>query len=238
LLKGYLALNCSFKFPESTKYPSIPCYVDKSTTVYPLEGNCILTGPEYLLARQQKCVIEIKSAFFIPPSEVTSDVGMLNIKRSIKPFFDIIQELQNKRREYKKGHVLNALYKELANTIYGNVVRGISNKKSFDTKTGKMFRITGTEISNPILASWTTAFIRSVIGECLNNISKLGGKVVSVTTDGFITNIPDLETKLMNLKEEEIPLLSLYRQLRSNLSEDPNNHYALEVKHTSTGIVS
>lgn len=44
------------------------------------------------------------------------------------------------------------------------------------------------------LASGTTAFVISVIGECLDNIAKIGVvKVVSVTTDGFITDIKDLE---------------------------------------------
>lgn len=59
---------------------------------------------------------------------------------------------------------MNLLYKEMGNSIYGNVVRGMSNKKSFDTLTGKSCRVTGTDLSNPVLASWTTAFIISVVG--------------------------------------------------------------------------
>jgi hypothetical protein len=51
----------------------------------------------------------------------------------------------------------------MSNSIYGNVVRGISNKRSFDPKSGKMLRVSATELSNPVLAPWTTAFIRSVI---------------------------------------------------------------------------
>jgi hypothetical protein len=47
-------------------------------------------------------------------------------------------------------------------------------------------KIGGIDLSKPILASGTTAFIRSVLGECLHNISKIGGKVVSVTTDGLL----------------------------------------------------
>jgi len=39
-----------------------------------------------------------------------------------------------------------------------------------------------------------------VIGECLENISKIPGKIVSVTTDGFITNIENLESKLVGKK--------------------------------------
>lgn len=56
----------------------------------------------------------------------------------------------------------------------------------------------------------------------------MGGKVVSVTTDGFITDIKDLESKLLALKPEKIPLFLLYRDLRYDLSESKD---ALEVKH-------
>jgi hypothetical protein len=71
----------------------------------------------------------------------------------IKPFYEIIKEIQRKRKEYPKGSVNNMLYKEMGNSLYGNVVRGMSNKKSFDSITGKSFRVTATELSNPILAS-------------------------------------------------------------------------------------
>jgi hypothetical protein len=130
---------------------------------------------------------------------------------------------------------MNLLYKEMGNSIYGNVVRGIADKRKFDIKTGRNLRIDSTELSNPILASKTTAFIRSVIGECLHNIDKLGGKVVSVTTDGFITNIKDLENKLLSLKPSEIPLFTKYREIRETLS---GNSTALEIKHSGKGVIS
>jgi hypothetical protein len=152
-LKGYLVISGRFKFPDNTKYPSIPCFVDKTTTVYPLEGKCILTGPEYVLARRQNCTIDIKTAYYIPPTEKETKLLHIRVKTVVKPFMEIIQELQSKRREYPKGHVLNALYKELYNSIYGNVVRGMSNKKTLDPKSGRMIRVSGTELSNPVLAS-------------------------------------------------------------------------------------
>lgn len=62
-LKGYLIVNGLFTFPKDTKYPlkppSIPCYIDSTSTVYPT-GSCLLIGPEYLLAKNQGCDIEIK----------------------------------------------------------------------------------------------------------------------------------------------------------------------------------
>jgi len=115
----------------------------------------------------------------------------------LKPFYTIIKDLQALRLEYPKGHVKNMLYKEIGNSIYGNVVRelevylikrdSIPWQKHKQTK--KNFRVGATVLSNPILVSLTTAFIRSVIGECWHKIQKLGGLVVSTTTDGFITDI-------------------------------------------------
>jgi hypothetical protein len=157
LLQGYLIVNGDFEFPKEIKYPSIPCYVDKTTTVYPTKGvNCFLTGPEFLLARNQGCKFKISAAFYIPPKTQTimgeteeEDI----VDDTIKPFYGIIKDIQAKRREFPKGTVNNMLYKEMGNSIYGNVVRGMSNKKSFDSITRQNVKITATELSNPILAS-------------------------------------------------------------------------------------
>ena len=226
-------MNCNFKFPTTVKYPSIPCYIDNTTTVYPLTGSSFLTGPEYVLAKRQGCVFDIKSAFYIEPKTKLNVVK--NKYELIKPFYGIIKNIQALRRVHKKGTINNLLYKEMGNSIYGNVVRGMSNKKSFDSQTGKTFRVTGTPLSNPVLASWTTAFIRSVIGECLHNIQKLGGQVVSVTTDGFITNIQDLENKILTLPREDTNLLRKYRALRLELS---GSSEGLEIKSEGKGILS
>jgi hypothetical protein len=75
------------------------------------------------------------------------------------------------------------------------------------------------ELSNPIISSWTTAFIRSIIGECLEKISKLKGKVVSVTTDGFITNIGNLERILIG---EKAYFISHLKRLESKIINDNN----------------
>ena len=44
-LNGYLVVNTYFQFPKEVKYPSIPCYIAKTTTVYPLNGSALITGP-------------------------------------------------------------------------------------------------------------------------------------------------------------------------------------------------
>src|SRR5947209_11284219 len=157
ILYSYTIIKRKFDFPSATKYPSIPCYLDETTTVYPLEGECLLTGAEYLLAKTQECNIKIDEVFMVPFSSILIKNGSKNgnsFKNYIKkPYFDCIKELQSKRREYEKGTINNALYKEIGNSIYGLVVRGINNKMKFDIKSGKTIRMNSNDLSNPIIAS-------------------------------------------------------------------------------------
>lgn len=72
IIRSYTCIQGKFKFPKDTKYPSIPCFVDETTTVYPLEGECHLTGPEYILALEQCCEIIFKEICYIPMKKYAS----------------------------------------------------------------------------------------------------------------------------------------------------------------------
>jgi hypothetical protein len=222
ILYSYLIIQCSFEFPPTTKYPSIPCYVDETCTVYPLSGECVVTGSEYLLAKHQGCVFRYENIYLTPffKSEY----------KDVKPFSTVINLIQEKRREYPKGSISNMMYKEIGNSVYGSVVRGIGDKRKFDIKSKGSIRMVGDDLTNPLIASWTTAFVRSVIGECLHSIHSLGGKVVSVTTDGFITDVVDLELKMAGSY-----LLSNYKVIRNDLS---GNDQGLELKSEGIGVMA
>lgn len=248
ILRGYLIVKTEFEFPESVKYPSIACYVDKTTTAYPRKGKAFLTGFEYLTAQSQGCQFEISSGVYIPfktDSEDPEVLGdLINQRRHFTnpPFFGIMQTVQSLRRGYPKGSLGNNMWKTIGNSIYGNIVSGMSDKKVFDIKTGQMRRIEASVLTNPVIASYTTSMTRALVGECLHNISRLGGRVVSVTTDGFLTDLPNLEDGLLRLSDGNT-LIKLYRELRKDImcdnssSENPNNR-ALELKKTSLGIIS
>ena len=147
------------------------------------------------------------------------------------PYRDIIKGLQSKRREHQPKTFYNLLYKTIGNSIYGQVAMGFSGKTGFDIKTHSFIRISGGDLSNPILAGYITGFARALIGECLNNISILKGRVVSVTTDGFLTDVDDLENKLLELPN--IHCLLIYRDVRRLLTTFDDKKYdprALEIK--------
>jgi hypothetical protein len=222
ILYNYLILYADFEFPETTKYPSIACYVDENCTVYPLKGSCVLTGAEYLLAINQGCKFVFKEIYITPITK--------SEYRDYKPFGTVLKRVQEQRREYSKGTINNYMYKEIGNSIYGSVVRGIGDKRKFDIKSKGTIRMIGDDLTNPLIASWTTAFIRSIIGECLHSIQQLGGLVVSVTTDGFITNIVGLEDKISGNF-----LLGEFKKIREDLS---GNNKGLELKTNGRGIIS
>ena len=221
-LYSYLIIHADFEFPLKTKYPSIPCYVDENCTIYPLKGNCIITGAEYILALSQHCSFKILDVYNTPYKTLEH--------KDIKPFGTIINLVQEQRREHPKGTLSNQMYKEIGNSIYGSVVRGIGNKRKFDIKSQGTLRMYGDELTNPLIASWTTALVRSVIGECLHAIHRLGGKVVSVTTDGFITNLDNLEQQI-----SDNFLFQEFKKIRHLLSGD---YSGLELKSQGKGIIA
>jgi hypothetical protein len=148
ILYSYIIMKVEFKFKSKTKYPSIPVHIDETTSVYPLEGEAILTGAEYLLAKSQKCDLKISDIYYLPFERTKKERKIIN-----QPFKSIIKEIQAERRKYPKGTIENLTNKEMANSIYGSTARGISNKKKFDIKTGRTLRMESGELSNPIIAS-------------------------------------------------------------------------------------
>ena len=145
ILYSYLIIAADFEFPPSTKYPSIPCYVDENCTVYPLTGSCVLTGAEYLLAKRQGCKFQFDVIHYTP--FLTSDY------KDFKPFARVINLVQEQRREHPKGSISNLMYKEIGNSIYGSVVRGLGDKRKFDIKSKGMIRMVGDDLTNPLIAS-------------------------------------------------------------------------------------
>lgn len=257
-LFGYYCIEVNFAFPSNIKYPCIPTRVDDDVDIYPLKGSSIITGLEYIIAKSMGCKITVKNCVYVPfkstrdkdkddkPNPKRYSESMLT--KYTTPFRNIVKELQSLRRKYPKKSFYNLLYKEIANSIYGLIAMGLSGKNKFDTTSKSYKKIQGNFLTNPLLASYITGFVRALIAECLHNVNILGGKVVSVTTDGFICNIEDLESKILASDKTSTTLLKVYRDLRKMLTieydekgvvTNPGDPSALEVKNVEeNGLLS
>jgi hypothetical protein len=248
LLRSYSAFKIKFALPTEVKYPPFPVTLDESITIYPLSGETLVTGLELLAGRtilnktidrfmlsKDDFKIEILYGSYIPFKIETKETPSGPVTAlAYSPFKDLISELQEKRRQWKKatgkGSAMERIYKDLGNMLYGKIVCGISNKKVYDARTLVMKTMIGNDLSNPILGSWITGFVRALIAELLFETDNLGGQVVSCTTDGFVTDIEALEQKI---NATEGSLLQEYQKIRLLLSKDPS---ALEVKCKVKGI--
>lgn len=170
LIFSYIIVKGSFEFPETVNYPSIPVYADDVTTVYPLSGECNLTGSEYVLARNQGCEIKVDSVVEVPFLSVKKDKKDKEDKENKEiaffypmeknevvlkdqPYASVIMNIQRRRRASPKGSLQNTMDKLLGNSMYGLVVQGISHKKHFDIPSDSLKRMDGSVYSNAILAS-------------------------------------------------------------------------------------
>lgn len=243
LLFNYIIVDVEFKFDKTTKYPCIPTRVDDNVDIYPLEGRSTITGCEYLVAKSMGCRLYVKDGVMIPFKTSNSNPHSKEDLDYQAPFRGIVKDLQHKRRKYPKKTFYNYMYKEIGNSIYGQVAMGISARKGFDIKSKSHVIIEGGVLSNPILASYITGFTRALVSECMHNIQLLNGKIVSVTTDGFITDVEDLESKILALGNENQHCLNLYRKVRKLLTtfdgEEKYNESGLEIKNVEEqGLIS
>ena len=251
-LKSYSALKVKFVFPKEVSYPPLPVTLDESITIYPSSGVTLVTGLEYLSAcsilnktidrfglSPKEYYIEILYGAYIPFKTRIEEQpdGSKSEVMSYSPFFELINELQANRKMWKKatgkGSAMERIYKDLGNMLYGKIVCGIANKKSYDVRSDSMTTMIGNDLSNPILGTWITGFVRSLIAELLHAVDLLGGQVVSCTTDGFVTDIEDLEKKILALGHKNT-FLEQYRAVRLKLSGDPSG---LEVKTSVKGLL-
>lgn len=164
-----------FSFPKNTRFPCLPVKTDGFGLHYPLEGKSHCTAPEIELALSMGAQIEILIGFIIPwhgDSYV---------------FVDFMRGVKMKRLQYAKNSFEERMWKEMGNSIYGKLAQGLNGKTAYDLANDTSSDIPASEITNPYFALFITGFCRALLSEMIASIPSVR-TVVSVTTDGFLTD--------------------------------------------------
>lgn len=213
-----------FRFPDSVRFPCLPVRAGSRGLYFPLTGESYCTAPELALAVRLGADIELIQGVVVPwqPGE----------ERIFEPF---VREVIRRRLEAKaSGDVfMEKFIKEVGNSLYGKLAQGTVEKTHFDPRTGGRKKTSTSAITHPSLAAHITGFIRAVTFELLAGVPPQR-TVISVTTDGFLTNAPLEELDYSG------PLMRDYQALVARVDDSARDHpfAGLECKHRAAQVVS
>lgn len=206
-----------FEFPRDTCYPSLPVRMD-SGLIFPLTGKSFCTGHELEVAIN----LGVK---------ITSIRGrVFPWKNDVRIFESYVKMVLKERRKQVKGGFEELLWKELGNVLYGKIAQGLRGKNAFDIESGLSTALPYTNLTNPLFAAYTTGLARATLSEMLNNVPS-HYNVISVTTDGFITNAPLNEIRL------DTPLCKRFDSLYSRICEVNECGEILKMKHAVNQLI-
>ncbi|MEZ8107151.1 DNA polymerase [Vibrio cortegadensis] len=198
-----------FEFPEDTRFPSLVVR-DKDSLIFPLRGETHCTGHELEVAYNQGATIKIKQGFIFP------------WKNDVRIFEGYMKWGREKRKSYEKGSFSELLVKEMLNSACGKFSQNVKPKQTFSVEDGYSKPQPPSKLTNPFYASYTCGLARALLGEMLAGVPS-NKTVVSVTTDGFLTNADIDEIDLTG------PICQRFRELFHRI--DPDGGEILEVKH-------
>ncbi|ALO36140.1 hypothetical protein CMT41_16430 [Colwellia sp. MT41] len=199
-----------FEFPTSVQYPTLPVRTDSDMLVFTQKGFSYCTAQEIDVSRRLGVKIVIKEGLIIP---------WLNDDYFCVPF---MHSMRAERNKAEKGSFEDRMFKELSNTLYGKIAQGVKSKTSFEISSGLSKPVSPSVVTNPYFAAYITGLARAVIGDMINAIPT-PYSVLSVTTDGFITDAPLTEIPI------DSPVCNLFRESYHRMDDTGGD--ILEEKH-------
>ena len=201
----------AFKFPQDTAFPCIPVVVE-GIPIYPLEYDSnadycekvpgvFITGPELYLAHKLGAEVIMDKIYKLSPLSHTGKEELMGGKNArvshslAKGVKSLIEDRAQAKAYAKamnlKNYLPDTILKVMVNSCYGKVAQNVIAKRTWDAYTEEMTNMGASFITNPVSASLITAIVRCVLIAAQNQCIGLGYHVYSVTTDGFISDVPE-----------------------------------------------
>ena len=191
---GYALVE--FEHPPKTRFPVFAVSRGGKGLIFPLKGAAYATAPEIRVAQDLGCTLKIKWGVIYPWLRRPGDevVDGVPQTRLFGTFVKAARELRNQLKKAAEGKdsLEEQAAKLYANSLYGKVCQSLRPKNVFDTRKVTSVRLKPSPITNPAIGAHVTGFIRALLAEILNRIPSYR-RVLSVTTDGFLSDISEQE---------------------------------------------
>ena len=147
-----------------------------------------ITGAELFLAHQLGANVKLNKVFLLNTLKTVDEEGNETTSQSLAV---AVKQLVSDRASTPKKSLCNTILKVMVNSCYGKIAQNVISKRTWDAYVDEMLEIGPSKITNPVSASFITAIVRCTLIAAQNEITKLGYTIYSVTTDGFISNVPE-----------------------------------------------
>jgi hypothetical protein len=167
----------SFDIPRSIRFPGLAVPTEAGL-LFPRRGKTIVTAPEIAAALSMGVALTVHMGF------------ILDCDRDTRPWLGFVVRLAKLRAKLKVGGrdaFESLLAKTIANSLYGKLGQGVHARATYDPRTGGSKQLPPSGVTQPLFAAFTTGLVRAAIFEMLNSLPA-GRMVVSVSTDGFLTD--------------------------------------------------
>lgn len=229
----FLPILCyvAFEFPDSVKYPSIPINVD-GVLIFPKKSDGIngvyACGPELYIALCLGAKIFVKDGYVLRKLNKNQDISYA-LKYGVK---QLVKD-RNIAKSIDKDSLEQKVLKDMVNGCYGKVSQNVIEKHTWSAYSDEMVTIGCSCITNPVAACLITSIVRAELIAAQNQCCEMGYTTYSVTTDGFISDIP--MEKLTGL---DLYGLKPYLEAVRNYLTDDKNSEIWEIKHAQDDLLN
>lgn len=205
IIGGYAPLTMMlayvrFEFPLDVKYPCIPVNVEGIPT-YPGTSEGIdgvyACGPELFLALQLGAKVFVERGYILN-SIINPENGKMSysLQTAVK---QLVTDRNRAKAEHGKKSLEELILKTMVNSGYGKNAQNVVQKSSWTAYKDAMEDLGCSSITNPVSACMITSIVRAELLAAQNQCHSLGYMTCSVTTDGFISDVPEETLKSLNL---------------------------------------
>ena len=216
--------NVDFEFPDEVAYPVLPVRTENGL-IFPRRGNSTTHISEILLAHRLGAKITLVEGRFIPSGRHGN--FKQGVERPVRPFDGFTRYCIEQRKKFPKKTLNNLFWKELLNSTYGKTAQGLRVRRIYDLRDQDTKPLAESPITNPVYATFITAFCRGVLGEIMNALPH-DVAIFNVTTDGFLTTATAEQMEQASTGT----LCKFYRSSRRLLTGVPSGKEDVyEIKH-------
>lgn len=201
-IKGYnpatpIFARVKYEFPKDVKFPCIPHNVEGRLLSFMRfgfrenEDVVYASGPEIFLALQLGAKVYVQRGFKLNRLTRPDGLPSQSLAYAVKTLVD---ERGRAKEMFGKGSLEELILKIQVNSGYGKIAQNVVDKRTWSSARLEMEGLRESAITDPIKASLITSYVRALLYATMNEAHNKGFTIYSVTTDGFISDIPGVDT--------------------------------------------